>query len=161
MNQRIYIGIDAGTHTGFAVWNGTHQKFELVKTYDFWDCILNLGHIVKRILTDHDEVIIVIEDVTQNKSAYSALKTYSKTEGGHKNKLLAALEHAKRVGTVWDKTKLITEWCQRNKLKMLLIKPTNKTMTKIKSEEFKRITNYDGQTSEHSRDACFLVFKRK
>ena len=161
MHLKYYIGIDAGTRTGFAIWNATLQKFTLVKTFDFWDCIKNLGVFVKQYLNSGHEVSIVIEDVTQNKSAYSAIGTYEKTEGEHENKLLAALEHAKRVGTVWDKTKLITEWCERNKLNIILIKPSSKTMTKIKSHEFQQTTGYQNQTSEHSRDAAFLVYKRR
>jgi hypothetical protein len=155
--MKIYFGIDGGTNNGFAIWNATDAKFELIKTYLFWDFIVELGANVKKYLSGgKNELVVVIEDVNRNKPVF-----WRKGKDGKRLGELEMLKIAQNVGGVKMVTRMITEYCERNNLRIVLIPPTKKSATKINAEKFFKITGYDKQTNEHGRDAAMLVFGRK
>lgn len=160
MLRRIYVGIDAGQKNGLAVWNGGEKKFESIETLSFWDCIEKLIEIKSRCDRAGQELIVAIEDMTQNPVVFLVAITYQKTIGNHNQKLNAVAEQSRRVGTVWDKTILIIEWCERFGIKVIRLRPNKKSMTKMKADAFKNFTKWAGETNEHSRDAGMLVFGR-
>lgn len=160
MSRGTYIGIDAGQKNGFAIWNSGARQFESIETLSFWDCIEKLTEIKSRCDRTRQELTVVIEDVTQNPVVFLVASTYQKTAGNHSQKLGAVAEQSRRVGTVWDKTVLIIEWCERYKVKIIRLRPSKKSMTKMKADTFNNMTKWKEKTNEHERDAALLVFGR-
>lgn len=152
--KTYYIGIDGGKHCGFAVWNKHDKKFEVLKTFLFWDCIMALGSHLKKYLGEKCEVIIIIEDVTQISA------TFAKHKQGITNQ--SELDKiSQHVGYVKRDTQLIMEYCERNKLKMYKVVPSKKTNTKTTQEEFNYLTGWKGtRVSEHARDAGMLIISK-
>lgn len=134
----IYIGIDPGVHTGVAVWNAGWQKFMKIKTCN----IIRAFKEVKDVFKISREITIVMEDARKR-------KWYT---GG--------LEKLQGVGSVKRDCKIWEEFCSENNLCLLLVAPC-KGMTKWNGEQFKKMTGWEGITSNHSRDAALLVFGRK
>lgn len=148
--RHIFIGIDAGVHCGFAVWDGASKCFLEVSTLSFWDCIESLKQNADFWAPNGDKMTVVIEDVTQNKL------TFYRHDTTHKG-----MEKISRnVGGVMAYTSLIMEWCERQGVEMIKSRPGKKSMTKMKAEAFKNLTKWEKKTSEHSRDAALLVFQR-
>ena len=151
MPIRYYIGIDAGVNTGFAIWNGNEKKFEVLETYDFWDCILELGKCVKKYLYNGDELVIIIEDVTKNKNTFQRKNTNA----------LMMRKISQNVGSVKRDTDLIIQWFERNKLNVVRVRPTKKSNTKIKQKQFNELTGWSGsRVSQHARDAGMLIIDK-
>ena len=152
--KTYYIGIDGGKHCGFAVWNKQTRKFEALKTFLFWDCIMALGLYLKKYLAEKSEVIIIIEDVTQISA------TFSKHKEGITNQ--AELDKiSQHVGNVKRDTQLIMEYCERNKLKMYKVVPSAKTYTKLTQEKFNYLSGWAGKAvSQHARDAGMLIISK-
>ena len=161
MQEKVFIGIDAGKVCGVSFWNKAKKCFTSIESYSFWECIEQLEGARKFYIPINDyDLTVVIEDVTQNSPVFFASTTYKTTKGNHESKIRAACEQAKRVGMVWDKTELIIEWCERHKVKIIKARPSSKSGTKMKADTFKNFTKWQGQTNEHGRDAALLVFSR-
>lgn len=159
MPEKIFIGLDAGKVCGISVWNRNKKKFLSIESCSFWECIEKLEQARKFYIPINDyELTVVIEDVTQNPVVFRVAETYKKTKGSHENKISAVCEQAKRVGTVWDKTDLIMEWCERNNVNLKKVRPSKNSFTKLKADSFKNLTKWEGKTNEHERDSGVLVF---
>ena len=71
------------------------------------------------------------------------------------NKGREALQGAgsiKRDATIWE------DFLTDKKIPFEMVAPSRNS-TKLSAEVFKRLTGWQGRTSEHSRDAAMLVFK--
>ena len=134
MKTRYMIGIDPGTKTGFAVWDREEKKFVKVETRG----IVSAMHQVKFLLGD--EVVIRIEDARQR-------KWFGKTD----RERLQGVGSVKRDSSIWE------EFCDYYSIEYMLIAPKN-NRTKTTAAEFKKMTGWEGRTSEHSRDAAMLVW---
>ena len=60
--MKYALGIDAGVHTGIALYNRTAKKFDLISTTDFWDAYKTLSLIHSNCVTNGDELIFIVED---------------------------------------------------------------------------------------------------
>jgi len=159
--EKIFIGIDAGKLNGISVWNSGKKNFTSIESCSFWECIEKLDSARKFYVIHNDyDLTVVIEDVTQNSPVFACAKTYQTTKGKHENKIAAVAEQAKRVGTVWDKTELIIEWCEKYNVKLIKVRPTKNSRTKMKADTFRNLTKWQGVTNEHSRDSGALVLGR-
>lgn len=147
---KFYIGIDSGVHTGFAVWNSYGKKFYEIKTLSFWSCIERLYKYIELSRNNTIELQAYIEDVTQNKPVFNKGKW---SENQYR-------KIAQNVGQNKRDCQLIAEYLERHKIVVHKIKPDKKSMTKLKADEFLRLTGYDLRTSSHARDAAMLVFGR-
>ena len=154
MANKIFIGIDAGQKTGVAVWD--RKQFVSIETTDFWGAI---GVIAGWLDSDND-IIVVVEDPSQNKPVFKIVAVYGFTKGNHQSKLAAAAKVAQSVGGVKRESELIIEYCIQNNIKVIPVKPTKKSMTKLSKEAFEKITGYSGRTSEHGRDSAMLIYQR-
>ena len=134
------IGIDAGTHTGIAIYNVKKSKFSVIKSLP-----LHLAHIM--ILdfnnTHKGNFYVIVEDARQRK--WFGKESDSKLQGAGS---------IKRDCRFWD------EVLNYHKMPHLFVHPINGG-TKLKSDYFKKITGYTERTNEHGRDAAMLVFGRK
>ena len=151
--DNLFIGIDAGEHCGFAVWNKTLQHFHLIDTYTFWQCMDKIWGYYQIYIKNKKELIIVIEDVTGNKPTFNR-----KNKNGEKLSESIMRKISQNVGSVKRDTILITQWCEMKQIKVLKIVPKRNALTKLDAIDFKNRTGWDGRTSEHARDAAMLVF---
>lgn len=131
----LFIGIDAGTHTGYAEWDG--KEFTFIKTLPIH---LALERVTKQ--ASEQEVVVVLEDARLRK-----------WYGARSNAKMQGAGSIKRDCSIWE------DFCKEKKIRLLKVHPL-KGMTKLSEESFRYITGYEGKTSEHSRDAGMLVYGR-
>jgi len=143
----IYVGIDAGVFTGVSVrhnWSG-----ELIlKTLSFWKAFNFINSII---IHSEINIVVVIEDVTQNKPVFS-------------NKLgknaRINLKIAQNVGGVKRETQLWIDYFESKGVEVIRVKPTKKSQTKLDKKIFEKLTGYKGRCSQHARDATMLIIGR-
>ena len=133
----LCVGLDTGTHTGFAVWDkGKKQLIEL--------STLKIHRAMERVreLSVSDEIVVYFED--------ARLRTWFGNAG---REALQGAGSVKRDCSIWEDflTDLGVEWHA--------VAPKNNA-TKLNATFFEKITGWKGRTSEHSRDAAMLVFNR-
>lgn len=135
----ICIGIDPGTHTGVAVWDTREGKFLSLET-------MPLHRALADVLEWHsktEDLQVVFEDARQ-RTWYGKGDTYAKLQGAGS---------VKRDCSIWE------DFCKDYGIPFWA-KPPEKGMTKVSAEYFRMISNYQGRTSEHARDAAMLVIGR-
>ena len=154
MEYNIAIGIDAGTHTGFAVWCFEGETFKDIETTDFWGAIEKIETLRK-----DNHFIVVIEDVTTIKPVFGIEKIYYATKGVLIQKLSAIAAKAQNVGGVKRETKLLIDFCEKNGIPLYKKSPNSGSRTKMSSEDFKKLTGYEKRTSQHGRDAAMMIYK--
>lgn len=150
----IFIGIDGGKDTGFAVWNKSTKSLVEVKTLDFWKAINEVDNYLKLYPT----LVLIIEDVSQHSAVFKAMGTYRSTPGGINNKIGAVAKHGQNIGRVKRETELFIRYFELKKVDVRKIKPGKHTGSKIKKDLFKKITGFDKVTSQHGRDAAMLIY---
>lgn len=135
MNKRIYIiGIDPGTITGFAIWDAHNKRFA-----DIFSCgIIEAIYYLKAL--NKGEIFVRIEDARKRK--WFGANSNSKQQGAGS---------IKRDCSIWE------ELMELENIAHEFTSP-GKIKTKLKSEEFKRLTGWTSPTNEHARDAAMLVF---
>lgn len=154
--MKLFLGIDTGTNTGFSVWNG--KNFVELITIDFWKCIEKIEYYYNICKEKDINLVIVVEDVTQNNPVFKIEDMYRKTKGLHVNKLKACCKKGVNVGKVQRETSLLIEYIENKNIKLIKKRPTKYSLTKIDSKAFEKFTGYNKRTSEHARDAAMLVF---
>jgi hypothetical protein len=135
--KRLIVGVDPGVHTGFAIWDGTNLI--TVETMTHVGAVVRLQIMVEA----RSVALVVYED--------ARLRTWYGTKG---RESLQGAGSIKRDCSIW------AEWLALWGVPYLAVSPQNKGL-KLNAEQFKRLTGWDGRTSEHARDAGALVFKRK
>ena len=133
----LFVGLDTGTHTGFAVWDkGKKQLIEL--------STLKIHRAMERVreLSVSDDIIVYFED--------ARLRTWFGNAG---REALQGAGSVKRDCSIWEDflTDLGVEFHP--------VAPKNNA-TKLNAAFFEKITGWKGRTSEHARDAAMLVFNR-
>lgn len=133
----LFVGLDTGTHTGFAVWDkGKKQLIEL--------STLKIHRAMERVreLSVSDEIVVYFED--------ARLRTWFGNAG---REALQGAGSVKRDCSIWEDflTDLGVEFHP--------VAPKNNA-TKLNATFFEKITGWKGRTSEHARDAAMLVFNR-
>ncbi len=140
--RSVALGIDAGVHTGAAVWDRRGHRFLWLKTVDFWDGIGLISG-----LSRAASLVVLIEDPGQNRPVFG------KNIDG--NDLAIKLKMAQDVGSNKAFARLMIQYCERHHLRFVAVKPTKK---KWDAALFRRFTRYEGRTNEHTRDAGRLVY---
>lgn len=142
-NYKIKIGIDPGTNTGFAAWSVDEKEFILLKTLDIYSALKETDKIIE--MFGKDSILIRCE----NPNTWKPFKNvtieqsnmYKQGAGSVKRDFAIWKDYAELKGVDFQGTKL-----QGN-------------IKKATSAFFKQCTGYSKQTSQHSRDAAFLVFE--
>lgn len=136
----ICIGIDPGTHTGFAVWDTREGRFLSLETLPIHQALVKV-----MVWKDNvgNDLQVVFEDARQ------------RTWFGHgdTNAKLQGAGSVKRDCSIWE------DFCRDYNISYWA-KPPIKGATKVSSSYFKTISHWPGRTSEHSRDAAMLVIGR-
>ena len=135
--KTLCVGIDAGKRTGIAVWNKVDRRLECVDTLSVSIAMLYVMELAK----EH-EVVVYLEDARLRKwFQYSGVER------------LQGAGSVKRDCVIWE------DFCRENKIEMVSVAPKN-NYTKLNAEQFRRLTGWQGRSSEHGRDAAMMVFGR-
>ena len=134
----LYIGIDTGKNTGFAVWNAQTREFEKVET-------LLIHWAMREVLTYQNlyngKIKVRFEDARKR-------VWFGRDKGAAQ---LQGAGSIKRDCTIWE------DFLSDNYIDFEAVAPKN-NITKLSAEMFKKLTHWQGRTSEHARDAAMLVF---
>lgn len=140
----IKVGIDCGVKTGFAVADkGILVRVETLTITKAMDA-------VKQLHSQYPDMVLKIED--------ARLRTWFGSADARQAKSGAGLREG--VGSVERDCNICEQFCKEQGIKFDLVHPAA-NMTKTKDEYFKKITDWTGRTSEHSRDAAMLVHHYK
>ena len=137
MKHTLYIGIDAGVHTGIAVWDHTDHRLVSVETMT-----ITKAMDVVRGLAESADIVVYLEDARK--------RNWFGCAGREK---LQGAGSVKRDCSIWE------TFCEEVGIECRKIAPKN-NYTKLTAKQFKVLTNWAGRTSDHSRDAAMLVFGR-
>lgn len=132
------IGIDTGTKTGIAVWEG--GALQMVTS-------MTITKAMQIIITEYPPATtkLFIEDARKWIGFNGKTK---KTDAR-----LQGAGSVKRDAKIWE------DWCKENGYQAVFVKPMGGS-TKKNAEDFRRITKWQGVTNEHARDAALIVFGR-
>lgn len=136
-----FIGIDTGTKTGFAVWDG--KRFLEIETLKLWQALDR----VRRMKEQGEDITVVFEDARQRKWL-----PREKSISEYRGKMIGA-GSVKRDAAIWE------EFCIDNGIKFFSV-PPGKGLTKWSAQTFAEVTGWQGRTSNHGRDAALLVYGR-
>jgi hypothetical protein len=136
MNKQydIIIGVDPGVNTGLAVISVKDNKFIRIQSYKIHEALY-----YARVISQNSNVLAVIEDARQRKWF-----------GNNANAKQQGAGSIKRDCKIWE------DFLIDQKIDYEMIHPI-KGSTKIDSKLFKKITSWEKQTNEHSRDAAMLI----
>jgi hypothetical protein len=137
-NAKYIIGIDPGTYTGIAVYDCERKMFVLVATLS----IHRAMDVVKGFEIEKS-IFVRVED--------ARLRNWFGKSGREK---LQGAGSVKRDSKIWS------DFLTDEGIPFELVAPKN-NVTKISAEAFKKLTGYNGRTSEHGRDAAMLVWGYK
>ena len=138
----IWVGIDTGTHTGLAVWEGGH--FTELVTVPLHRALERVAQLAAQ---HPGDVRVVFEDARQRKwipreRSFSQMKGRAMGAGA-----------VKRDAAIWQ------EFLEDKGIPFDAV-PPRKGLTKWSADTFAAVTGYRGRTSDHARDAALLVFGR-
>lgn len=139
----IYIGIDTGVNTGFAVWDTTARSFLQIETVPLHRALWE----VYNYKDNPFGVKVFFEDARQRKWIPNSHDI--RTEMGRRQ----GAGSVKRDSKIWE------DFCKDAGIAYEAVAPRRNT-TKMEAEPFARLTGWKGRTSKHSRDAAMLVFGR-
>lgn len=140
--MKYYVGIDTGTDTGLAVWDGA--GFTDVRTMKIHRALKYVADLA----AEHPgEVCVVIEDANKRK--------WIPQEANIKQRVGRAIGagHVQRDATIWR------DFCEDLGIEFIAT-PPRPGMTKWNPEYWAKVTGWKGRTSNHARDAALLVFGR-
>lgn len=146
--DKLVIGIDCGKHTGMAVWNSTQRKFTFIDTvliHQAMEMVLDLSKAYS--------VLVVFEDARQRRWYGHFDKKLRRWVNSPEDdaSVLQGAGSVKRDATIWE------DFLLDHGISHVAAPPV-KGGTKWDAKVFRRITGWQGRTSEHSRDAAILVF---
>ena len=136
----IHIGIDTGTHSGFAVWDSEKRKLLEIET-------LTITQAMDRVLTYRNIGLTIGREIKLHIEDARLRKWYGN----------AGREKLQGVGSVKRDCAIWFDWCKENHIEYRKVAPKDKP-TKMKAEPFNRLTGWCKTTSEHGRDAAMMVF---
>jgi hypothetical protein len=135
----VWIGIDPGTETGFAVWDDSKRTLIDCRTLKIHKAI---DEVKIWSSISPGNVILVFEDARQRR--WYGSNSWEKMQGAGS---------VKRDCSIWE------DFCKDLGLPFQA-QPPQGGMTKVSSEYFKMISHWTGRTSNHARDAAMLVIGR-
>lgn len=134
----IFIGIDTGVHTGFAVWDSDTKELVEISTLTITQAMQRVTEL--RVILRH--VKLYIEDARK--------RTWFGKAGREK---LQGAGSVKRDCSIWE------DWCKEQGIECVMVAPKH-NRTKLSAAQFRVLTKWTGRTTSHSRDAAMMVFGR-
>ena len=135
----IYIGIDPGTHTGFAVWDSVAMRFRSLQTLPLHKALDEV------LLLDMSNPVEVFFEDARLRTWFGRGDTNAKLQGAGS---------IKRDCAIWE------EFLSDHEIPYQAVAP-QKGATKISPEWFKVISGWSGKCSQHARDAAMLVIGKE
>lgn len=132
------VGLDPGVHTGVATWT-KESGFVNVATMSHVEAV----QYVSGLVLDGLVAQVIFEDARR--------RTWF---GGKGREALQGAGSIKRDCAIW------AEWCALWGVPYRSVSPQSKG-PKLSAEQFKRLTGWEGRTSEHARDAAMLCWRGK
>lgn len=142
--SKIIVGIDPGTHTGLAVWNG--GTFTEVTSLPLHAALLRVRDLRDRLGFKGNGIVVVFEDARLR-------KWYGTSTARQDRARLQGAGSVKRDCAIWEEA--LTDWG----IEWHAVAPKN-NYTKMTAEAFARLTGWTERTNEHGRDAAMLVWGR-
>ncbi len=136
----IFIGIDTGVHTGFAVWDSESRRLTEVDTYSITQAMEQVWMIAD--IRGRENLRLYIEDARK------------RTWFGHTGR-----ERLKGAGSVCRDDRIWQDWCAEQNIECVMVAPKH-NRTKLSAAQFRALTRWAGRTTEHARDAAMLVLGR-
>lgn len=137
------LGLDPGTHTGWALWDTESFRFLDVRTFAIHEAFWELEQLQSDGLPP---ALVIMEDARLRK--YFAQADQDEARAGAARREGAGA--AKRDATIWD------HYLTDRSIPFLKRKPQG---TKRSAVEFKRLAKWEHPTNEHGRDAGMLVLQ--
>lgn len=138
----VYIGLDPGTNTGYAVWDKVGRRLEAVETMTITKAMERVMAHVDMCKAFGGYVVVFFEDA--RKRSWFGRAGREKLQGAGS---------VKRDCAIWQ------TFCEEIGVEYRMIAPKHNT-TKLTAAQFRVLTGWQGRTSEHARDAAMLVFGR-
>lgn len=139
----IFIGIDPGVKTGFAVWDTEERRFVEIDTKSISASLLEVLRYAANF--GRENVAVVFEDARLRKWIPRE-KDLSQFKG-----------RAMGAGSVMRDCSIWEDFCTEQEIQFTAV-PPRKGLTKWTSQPFSRLTGWKARTSNHARDAALLVF---
>jgi hypothetical protein len=136
----ILIGIDPGVNTGYAEWDTVTQEFTEVLTMPIHKALAFVHQ--ETMLYDPKDIRVIFEDARMRGN--SGAKSAAMAQGAGA---------VKRDCKIWDD--FLTDFG----ISWQSVSPKAKG-AKVSAEYFRKLTGWEGRTSEHARDAAMLVYGR-
>lgn len=144
-NPILTIGIDPGTETGIAVWNKTHNRFEVI------DC-LKIHQAIREVLywtSTHNVILVRVESAKTWKPFSNSVEALKKNQA-----------KLKGAGSIIRDTSIWEDFLLDEKINHELVS-LQSSIKKLKHHEFSKLTNVNIELNEHARDAAMLVYNPK
>lgn len=147
----IYIGIDTGVHTGFAVWNTDTKEFESLFCTDIHVAMYWVKHWKEFAEDNGVKLFVRVEDPRQR--TWFGTERMSREE---ERKRLQGVGSVKRDASIWD------AYLKDLGVSYEMVAP-KRNVTKITHDTFASLTGWNKKkrTNEHMRDAAMLVYGYK
>ena len=142
--SRVLVGLDPGTHTGLAVWNGS--AFTEVTSLPLHAALLRVKELNDRLGFKGNGLTVVFEDARLR-------KWYGTATARQDRARLQGAGSVKRDCAIWEEA--LKDWG----IPFAKVAPKN-NYTKMTAEAFARLTGWTERTNEHGRDAAMLVWGR-
>lgn len=130
----LYIGIDPGVKTGFAIWDTESKNFDYIAAMPIHEAMQNVIT-----MSDYLKVKVIVEDARKRK--WFGKNSNAKQQGAGS---------IKRDCKIWED--FLTDYG----IDYEMMSP-GKSKTKITSAYFKKLSGWEKATNEHGRDAAMLV----
>ena len=141
----IWIGIDTGTNTGFAVWDGRRKAFLAVSSLAIHRAMKE----VERYKAEADgagtKLFVRVEDA-RKREWYGGRMTREEERSK-----LQGVGSVKRDCSIWE------DFLADIGVDFEMVHPKD-IMTKLPASTFRNLTGWKGRTNEHDRDAAMMVF---
>ena len=142
VKHRIYVGIDTGVNTGYAVYDNHRKEWLTIGTIKIHTAMFE----VKKLVTVFgiENVKVFVEDARKAR--------YGRNTEADKAKL-------KGAGSIGRDAQVWQDFLTDEGIEFVLLRP-NKGITKLKADYFQKLTGITQRLSEHARDAVMLIFNR-
>lgn len=142
----FFIGIDTGTHTGFAVWDNRKRTLIDVTSLPIHKAMERVKDYAELEKSGGEHVVVRVEDPRQR--TWFGTERMSREE---ERKKLQGVGSVKRDASIWD------DYLKDLGVQYEMVAP-RRNITKVNAERFKAFTGWSKKTNEHGRDAAGLVF---
>lgn len=138
MKPKLWIGVDPGVNTGYAVWRTATQRFDVVTSAKA--CVVETwiaGYLP-------GDIHVVVEDT-------------------RKLRLPGRLQQRdayKGLGSVHRDMQRWEEWLEHHGFRFTMAGLSPKPFRTGDDKWFKRVTDFEGRTNEHGRAAAGLVYSK-